>query len=300
MNKIVLKSVEDKSINFVIKGETEGSYLEARYVSRTDDSFIIYLSSQYGCDLSCRFCHLTQQGQTDATLASFDDYMSQVDQVLEHAVTVMTQTPKNIHVNLMARGDPFLNPQITNRLFYKLIEYKIKQVFPEYKSKVKFKISTIFPKEVDYFSVLKQLSTFVYPNLSEDFISIEVYYSWYSFDEDFRKRWLPKAHNPYKAIYNLFKFMRGYGRIHTSFIENENDNLVVLEEDVRIIQKFAQNYSAGVKFNIVRYNTHDPLKYKETTKLKEIQELFNLLNFNYKLIERVGTDVQASCGMFYK
>lgn len=48
------------------------------------------------------------------------------------------------------------------------------------------------------------------------------------------------------------------------------------------------------------YNTHDPLKYKETDKLKEIQQLFSLLNLNYKLIERVGTDVQASCGMFYK
>lgn len=88
--------------------------------------------------------------------------------------------------------------------------------------------------------------------------------------------------------------------VFTKLTPNKNDNLVILEEDIKIIQELAQNYSHSFKFNIVRYNTHDPLKYKETAKLKEIQQLFSLLNLSYKLIERVGTDVQASCGMFYK
>ena len=60
MSVRVLVSQQDQSVNFVWH-ESEGQ-IEARYVRRRNDRFIVYLSVQTGCGLGCRMCHLTQTG----------------------------------------------------------------------------------------------------------------------------------------------------------------------------------------------------------------------------------------------
>lgn len=65
---MILISKEDASANVVM-----GKF-EARFVQRTPDYFIIYVSSHQGCNQACRFCHLTQTKQTDMTPASIGDY----------------------------------------------------------------------------------------------------------------------------------------------------------------------------------------------------------------------------------
>ncbi len=75
--KEVLHSYEDKSVNFVFD-----NMLEARFVRRVEDYFIVYLSSHDGCNKACRFCHLTQTKQTSFNETTLEEYLIQAKTVL--------------------------------------------------------------------------------------------------------------------------------------------------------------------------------------------------------------------------
>ena len=49
MENLIIKSNVDQSVNFIYPSNNIGKF-EARYVRREDQYFIIYVSSQSGCD----------------------------------------------------------------------------------------------------------------------------------------------------------------------------------------------------------------------------------------------------------
>ena len=71
----------DASVNFV--REVEVGLIEARYVLRRDDYFVVYLSTQTGCRQACRMCHLTASGQMRLRDVTYDEVLDQADVVLE-------------------------------------------------------------------------------------------------------------------------------------------------------------------------------------------------------------------------
>lgn len=97
-------------MNFV-RDAWDGGCFEARFVSRSDDCASAYLSSHSGCRLACRFCHLTQTGQTGFTPAGLWDMSNQLMRVLQHMDEERIRPPR-LHVNFMARGEPLANPHI--------------------------------------------------------------------------------------------------------------------------------------------------------------------------------------------
>ena len=107
----VLRSNQDSSINYIFETEQE-----ARYVRRNDDELIVYLSSHNGCNKACRFCHLTQSGQTNFTESSLIEILAQANAVLtEYVGGVYNGKPKAsvIHYNFMARGEALSSTVVT-------------------------------------------------------------------------------------------------------------------------------------------------------------------------------------------
>jgi 23S rRNA (adenine2503-C2)-methyltransferase len=283
MQRILVSNI-DKSQNIVIP-HSEGGFYEARYVQRNDDYFIVYLSSHNGCNYSCRMCHLTQTGQTIMIPAEYNMYIHQAKEVLK--LYKPDDKLKKIHFNFMARGEPLDNHIVlhsTQKLIKGLAELTEGL-------DIKFNISTIMPQDfLEFNSSL--ISIFEDPRT-------QMYYSLYSMNPKFRKKWLPKAMDPNRAL-DLIKEMQLHNGkeivIHGCFIKDHNDS----PSDVLDMIVALESRDIDYRFNIVRFNTHDETKYQETEKLYAILGIINYCNPDKpnKIVDRVGFDVNASCGMF--
>lgn len=287
----VLKSELDSSVNFVLDNG-----LECRFVQRSADYFIIYVSSHNGCNKACRFCHLTQTGQTDYDSTFFNEYIEQVTIVLEHwknNIEFYSTKPVKVHVNFMARGEPLDNPIIRNRwgdLSTEIYDL-IRQYVPG--AAVKFKISTILPESIESTdSLLDNLKKGIKP---------EIYYSMYSGDEDFRRRWIPKAMSLSKSLCFVNKLMHAGIPVtfHYSLIKKENSRII---DEKAFIAKLNEYDVKGAKFNLVRYNPYSKAQGEEAND-RQIMNYLSVVNDSglfksVKTIPKVGFDVKASCGMF--
>ena len=275
----------DASVNFV--READVGRIEARYVRRTDDYVVVYLSSQTGCRQACRMCHLTATGQTKLRDTTRDELVEQAEHVLAHYRT--QPRARSVHYNFMARGETLLNHTILNdsgTLFDALW-----QRAEALDLRARFLVSTILPAESGD-RPLEDIFRRYHP---------EIYYSLYSMAPAFRKRWLPKAQLAEVALDRLAAWQRAtykLVKIHYAFIAGENDS----EHDVHAVCDALEARGLYVHVNIVRYNPPSAAHGAEPAEdiLERNAAIFRsrLANARVRVIPRVGFDVQASCGMF--
>lgn len=281
---IVHQSTIDKSINYI--SPYGQSFVESRFVQRNSDYIIVYLSSHNGCARSCRFCHLTQTGQTEELDVDLEGYLSQARAVLQNVV--FDDQIEKVHFNFMARGEP-----LNNKFFVEnstLIFNELAALVPE-NVESKFLVSSIIPKglEIELSEIFKDKRS-------------TLYYSMYSVSDDFRKRWLPKARDVNYALQSIWAAQKTAGinlKIHHSFISGENDSIL----DAKLLCERLRLYGINPDFNIIAYNPYDSSCGKESSII--IAFTIAQIYRNYfpeakiKFIDRVGQDVSASCGMFF-
>jgi 23S rRNA (adenine2503-C2)-methyltransferase len=275
----------DASVNFI--RDANVGRIEARYVRRTDDYVVVYLSSQTGCRQACRMCHLTATGQAKLRDVTRDEIVEQADRVFEHYRT--QPRARSVHYNFMARGEPMLNRAIlddSGALFDTLW-----QRADALDLRPRFLVSTILPAETGD-RPLDDIFRRYHP---------EIYYSLYSMAPEFRKRWLPKAQPAEVALDRLAAWQRAtykIVKIHYAFIAGENDS----ERDVHAVCDALEARGLYVHINIVRYNPPGPTHGEEPSEnvLERNMAIFSarLAKARVRVIPRVGFDVKASCGMF--
>lgn len=282
-----LVSKQDVSVNYIHK--EDAGFFESRFVQRDPSYYIIYVSSHTGCNQSCRFCHLTASGQTSMIPATVEDICDQVTRVLDDLDTIKVE---KIHVNFMARGEPLLNPHLPK--MYRALDSLIINRSNASTYDIRYNVSSILPQGFE---------------LSGDALAealchknAMLYYSLYSFDESFRKRWLPKAHNPVRALEAIQRYQWLTGKeivIHGAFIQNENDRA----SDIEALRSCVKKFGIKAKFNLVRYNPFKDNHGVETPewKLSNIIETIGSAwaSKESRIVPRVGSDVYASCGMFH-
>jgi adenine C2-methylase RlmN of 23S rRNA A2503 and tRNA A37 len=277
-------SAHDASVNWVRRADVGA--IEARFVRRRSDRVVVYLSSQTGCRQACRMCHLTATGQTALRDVTFDELVEQAEVVLAHYLGV--EPARVVHFNFMARGEPLLNPVLATRSA-ELFE-RLGQLADAHGLAPRFLVSTILPRGLE--RPLEDMFDRIHP---------ELYYSLYSTDEAFRRRWLPRAQPVGDALDQLARWQQRTGKavkIHFAFIRDLNDSEASVHAICDALD--ARGLRAGV--NIVRYNPPTPDHGSEPDEavLARNAELFRvrLPGARVQLVPRVGPDVHASCGMF--
>lgn len=228
------------------------------------------------------------------TPASVDDYIEQMKQSLatyqQRVEQGLIPPAQRLHVNFMARGEPLHNPAMLNtsqHLFAKL-EQEAKNI--QHDLDVHFLVSSILPNTFD--------------GRLEDILAHPqsyLYYSLYSLNPAFRKRWLPKALDPRHGLDLCAQYQQKTQQritLHWAFIANQNDHL----DDVEAMLEAVQERGLKAKFNLVRYNPHD-VRHGQETQEDKLHEIFDLIKKRLgdeesRIVPRVGFDVKASCGMF--
>ncbi len=264
--------------------------IEARYVRRCPDYFVVYLSSQTGCAQGCRMCHLTATGQTRLRDATLGEMIEQARTVLDH-YRREAQPARSVHFNFMARGEPLANKALRSDADGLLAE--LSRLAVALGLRPRHLISTIYPRELGD------------RPLEDVFVSHhpDIYYSIYSMSERFRRRWLPRALPAGAALDRLTSWQRSTHKIvtlHHAYIAGEND----AEGDVHAICDALEERRLTVHVNIVRYNPYDPARHgveppEEVIERNAAIYRERLPNACVSVIPRVGFDVAASCGMFF-
>lgn len=279
-----LRSAIDASVNYS-RPAADGGLVETRFVRRSAGRFIVYVSSMTGCDKACRFCHLTQTGQTMSRHLTADEMVEQAWAVLDAADFDPGET---VHFNFMARGEPLSNPQVGRGLFERLRDLALSRGLVP-----RIKISTIMPVDLKGFARPGEFAA--------DGVPVDVYYSLYRLDADWRRRWIPKAMPPKAALALLADYRRFAGQrvvLHWALIADENDS----DEHAEAIGSAAREAGLAFDFNLVRYNPADG-RTREAPRERIDAYLAAMARFvgapnRVREIPRVGFDVAASCGMF--
>ncbi|MCR9200158.1 MAG: hypothetical protein NXI04_16105 [Planctomycetaceae bacterium] len=278
-------SAQDASVNWD-RGVSVGR-LEARYVRRCPDYFVVYLSSQTGCSHACRMCHLTATGQVKHRDATSHEIIQQAETVLDYYRT--QSAARIVHFNFMARGEPLASEVICGEGDRLLGE--LSALAADLGLRPRHLISTIYP-------------TSFHRRLDDIFVTQhpEIHYSIYSMSARFRRRWLPKAAPAEAALDRLTQWQRSSRKVvslHHAYIAGENDAQI----DVQQICDAIEQRGLMVDINIVRYNSPDPQRYgveSEESIIQRNADIYRerLPQSRVTVIPRVGYDVAASCGMF--
>jgi adenine C2-methylase RlmN of 23S rRNA A2503 and tRNA A37 len=279
--------------------------LESRIVIRPPKKLCLYVSSHSGCIMKCGQCHLTANREFSFYPSHPKDYYQQVHKLVEtfknsKRYDEFKIKDLRININFMARGEPLMNPFVRNQ--WRDVYESILQAFRDHNmSKFpQINISTIMPHIVDR----RGLDFFLRHTSSLP----KIYYSSWSMQKDWKQRWMPNAIDTRKALCHLADYqsqipdgMKNQSVIiHGAFVAGQNDNM----NDIQELVSFMKQINLFARFNMIRYNrpNQGPFASFRESSPAQLDKIYNFLTrYNpggVKRVERVGFDVDASCGMF--
>lgn len=291
-----LASALDASVNVI-----DARGFESRYVRRTAERAVLYVSSQTGCAQGCTMCWLTAQGLTRAEDADEADLVRQLRHglaELDAASDRGVPPPSELHVDLMARGDPLASRLLPGAL--PVLARHLQAAAWVRDATPRILISTILPRvarRVDLVGLVR--------SAEHEGVQTDVYWSWYSSDPAFRRRRMPAADESALGFERLVTLSHATGRpirVHLALIPGENDS----EYDAHVLCSELLTRGARARVNLIRYNP-PPGESPSTVTADEAAARAAAYEavlrgstaiVHVKRITPVGCDVAASCGMF--
>lgn len=295
--KEILRSTMGDSINLILEHPLGGK-IETRSIVKDKKTLILYLSSDKGCNLSCRMCFLTQTGQTQSNPISAADYCYQATEILSLLFREnKLDDIEVIHYNFMAQGEALSNPHfiIDFPKLYQMLKYIASEFVPN--ASIQYKISSIFPTDSILLKREELGRSWIRGQMLSLDTAVEFYYSLYSLKPEFRKRWLPKAADP-DVVGPIFSGLKQGLRLHHALISGKNDTAY----DINLIHDWLDRHDLNVSMNIVSYNPFDESCGEESSPevIKGYVDMIQYSNrvHSVQIIPKRSPDVYAACGMF--
>lgn len=294
--------IEARYVRKVTRSEGIQSILDPLLNKKAKGYVACYVSSHNGCSMGCAMCHLTHNQDTSMKHVDIPTYLLQIQTVLDHYKKVTSDgIPENereepasdnrCNVNFMSKGDALANKNMVFK--YPELYKGMESLCARYNLTVKPNISTIMPYTVKDRHLHE---------IFEDYPAY-LYYSLYSINPEFRKKWLPNAIPFHDALQKLKIFQEARKdkpiiTFHWSIIKGQNDYV----EEAKEMAKILKGYDFHAKLNIVRFNPHPNVSDLEADP-ERIDEIFNILNGVFKsnqsyIVPRLDVKTKTPCGMF--
>lgn len=281
VTKFTHKDGSETSIKFGPSGEFDSNLDK---VEKHNNKYSVVASISSGCELACKFCHLTQNKVKYQALTA-----KQVLDNLKEAVTKQIElTPELVARDLklcwMGMGDPFLHLEEVYEVTRLFLMWIAKEGYAKALDSVD--VSTAYPKNAGSakHALIKLASICKFWN-GEGQHSLRVFYSLHSTNPRVRKNLMPRTEDAREIVPYLTKLCKDIGipfHVHYAMIEGINDT------DEQLIDL---NNLGLENLRILRYNAGPDPRYKENA--SAISKVDNA-----KIQFSDGTEVNAACGEF--
>lgn len=301
-NGMVTKYLHNNGTETSFKKQLSGSYVDSLIKPDFKDKkkYSLVLSCSHGCQLSCSFCHLTQNSKPFNKIKT-EDVIENIKEVITDQINEdPSLKSKYIKFCWMGEGEPLLNYEMIKRATIEVLFWVLENKYALGLDGVD--ISTSMPRvkketimDLKWFN--KYLSVFNKNPNNKDKTALRLFYSLHSVDNDIRSKMMPKTIHINDAVKCMKEVGDEFGIdtiFHYTWIEGKNDS----DDDVDNLIKFWNDNSLQKsQLRVLRYNSGTNLD-EESSNLNKIVAKLREGIPNLKVQHSAGKDVQSSCGMF--
>lgn len=285
------------------KRETSAEYKEdlsnPEHIDKCKYSLV--LSCSVGCNIGCKFCHLTQNNKPTKTLP-YQEILNNIKEVISDQCSLYPELKsKAIKLCWMGEGEPLLHTALIKDVTSELIPWVIGNNYAKYLDGVD--IATSYPKvskrkwQSDLKNLTSVLSSFDRNPHQDSRSVLRLFYSLHDSTQNGRDWLIPISKNIEEALPEIKSFCDTEGVdmiVHYMFIDKINDSG---EHLLDLIHLWTKHNLHNQQLRILRYN-EGVNGWVESEDIKTCLYWLRRNIPNLKVQYSSGKEVKSSCGMF--
>lgn len=315
----VLYSEKERAYNFIHKngmqtsvkvspsGQFTSGNLDRKTPITTDkNKYTVIVSSSLGCQMSCYFCHLTQNKKPFSEVTAETIIDNVIDAINYVNIREGLET-RYIKLCFMGEGEPILDmPKVVavtngvldcvynNKLAAGLDGVDISTCMPKISTK-NLGLIDVLDISLHYGKFSDSLNPYNHKAAGRSIVRL--FYSLHHYSQFERNKIIPNTHTINKAMSIMKDCVSVNKVVHYMFMRGVNDSQRDIEDLVSFIN--GREDFLDYEFRVLRYNSCGDLDMESDRMTNIISTLEqNLMVKKFKVQYSAGEDIKAACGMF--
>jgi 23S rRNA (adenine2503-C2)-methyltransferase len=305
----VYRTLDGKVTKFVHDDGSE-SAIKYNYTCDTDggshgpvlNKYNIFISSDVGCPVGCKFCYLTAKKFEYHKLSGGQILKNIIEAIETQVVYDPTLRYKYLKISWMGMSDPFLDRLKTVAVTNSLIEYVIYNKLCCGIDGID--IATTLPLNNVLSIQLDETLTDLYTSIEDAGATlnpqrnyrnpIRIFYSLHAGTQKVRSSIIPTNLSLNSALFKLGSLPRSSCSLifHYVILDGINDS----DREIENIIMLTNLYDAELR--ILRYNKCPNSIYNESKRFNEIVDTLKKRVYLFKVQSSIGGEIFAACGQF--